>query len=85
MALIILWGEYNIAGFRNKDIRMRLKGYNSGKVSRLIKHLKIYDLIKKAGKTYKYYLTKHGKELFVKALRLRKQYLFLRLIINILP
>ncbi len=71
LLLTILRGEYNITGFRNKDIRMRLP-FNSGKVSRLIKRLRVFGLIKKAGKTYKYYLTKLGKELVVAAEKLKK-------------
>lgn len=66
LLLTVLRGEYNISGFRNKDIRMRLP-FNSGKVSRLIKRLKVFGLIKKARNTYKYYLTKLGKQLVVTA------------------
>jgi len=72
LLLTVLRGEYNIFGFRNKDIRMRLPEFNTGKISRLIKRLKIFGLIKKAGKTYKYYLTKLGKELVITAERLKE-------------
>lgn len=72
LLLTILRGEYNIFGFRNKDIRMRLPGFNTGKISRLIKRLKVFGLIKKAGKTYKYYLTRLGKELVITAVRLKE-------------
>lgn len=72
LLLTILRGEYNIFGFRNKDIRMRLPGFNTGKISRLIKRLKVFGLIKKAGKTYKYYLTRLGKELIITAEKLKE-------------
>lgn len=72
LLLTVLRGEYNISGFRNKDIRKRLPQFNTGKVSRLIKRLKIFGLIKKAGKTYKYYLTKLGKELVITAQKLKE-------------
>ena len=72
LLLTVLRGEYNISGFRNKDIRMRLPGFNTGKISRLIKRLKVFGLIKKAGRTYKYYLTKLGKELVITAERLKE-------------
>lgn len=72
LLLTVLRGEFNIAGFRNKDLRMRLVGFNSNKISRLIKRLKVFGLIKKAGKTYKYYLTKLGKELVVTAEKLKE-------------
>lgn len=71
LLLTVLRGEYNIFGFRNKDIRMRLP-FSSGKVSRLIKRLKVFGLIKKAGNTYKYYLTKLGKELVITAEKLKE-------------
>ena len=59
-------------GFRNKDIRIRMPEFNTGKVSRLLKRLKVFGLIKKAGKTYKYYLTRLGKELVITAEKLKK-------------
>jgi len=71
LLLTILRGEYNIAGFRNKDLRNRLPGYNTGKVSRLLKRLHVFGIIKKAAKSYRYYLTKLGKELVVTAERLK--------------
>jgi len=72
LLLTVLRGEYNICGFRNKDLRMRLPMFNTGKISRLIKRLKIFGLIKKAGKTYKYYLTRLGKELVITAEKLKE-------------
>jgi len=72
LLLTVLRGEYNISGFRNKDIRNRIPGFNTGKVSRLLKRLKVFGLIKKAGKTYKYYLTRLGKELVITAEKLKE-------------
>lgn len=72
LLITVLRGEYNISGFRNKDIRERLPQFNPAKVSRLIKRLNIFGLIKKVGKTYKYYLTKLGKELVITAERLKE-------------
>ena len=72
LLLTVLRGEYNISGFRNKDIRMHIPWFNTGKVSRLIKRLKVFRLVKKAGKTYKYYLTRLGKELVLTAEKLKE-------------
>ena len=72
LLITVLRGEYNISGFRNKDIRLKLPWFNTGKISRLIKRLKVFGLIKKAGKTYKYYLTKLGKELIITAEKLKE-------------
>jgi hypothetical protein len=72
LLITVLRGEYNISGFRNKDVRKRLPMFNAGKISRLIKRMKVFGLIKKAGKTYKYYLTKLGKELVITAEKLKE-------------
>lgn len=58
--LTILRGEFNISGFRNKDLR-RYMEFKSNKVSRILKRLWSHGLIKKAQKSYKYYVTKLGK------------------------
>lgn len=72
LLLTALRGEFNISGFRNKDVRMRLPKFNTSKISRLIKRLKVFGFIKRAGKTYKYYLTKFGKELVITAQKLKE-------------
>jgi len=72
LLVTVLRGEYNISGFRNKDIRGRLPQFNTAKISRLIKRLNIFGLIKKVGKTYKYYLTKLGKEIVITAEKLKE-------------
>ena len=58
-------GEFNINGFRNKNIRENkiLKNkYNSAQMSRIIKRLHVFGLIKKVKNSFKYYLTKFGKK-----------------------
>jgi len=70
--LTVLKGQFNISGFRNSDIRKLLLKLNSGQVSRLFKRLHKHGLIKKVGKTYKYYITKLGKEVFLTALKLKE-------------
>lgn len=72
LLLTVLRGEFNISGFRNRDIRMRLPDFNSGKISRLIKRLNVFGLIKKVGNTYKYYLTRLGKEVIITAEKLKE-------------
>ena len=70
--LTVLKGQFNISGFRNSDIRKILPSLNSGKVSRLFRRLLKHGLIKKVGRTYKYYITKLGKEVFLTALKLKE-------------
>ncbi len=65
-------GEHCISGFRNRDIQRRLER-NGGQVSRLLKRLRLHGLIKKIGRTYKYYLTRPGRSIIACALRMREE------------
>jgi hypothetical protein len=68
-------GQFNISGFQNKDLRWRVPGKNTGQVSRLMKRLRTHGLIKKIGKTYKYYLTSLGKQVIALGLKLKNLYI----------
>ena len=68
-------GEFNIGGFQNKDIKKRLKNRNTGQISRLMKRLRTHGMIKKIGKTYKYYLTALGKQVVSLGLKLKNLYI----------
>lgn len=63
IVLTLARGEFNIYGFRCKDLAKHLKDYSSDQISRLLKRLRVHNIIKKIGKSYKYYLTKLGKEI----------------------
>ena len=65
-------GEHRISGFRNRDLQAPL-GSNGGKISRMLKRLRVHGLIKKIGRTYKYYLTRLGRSVVACALRLREE------------
>ncbi len=69
---VIARGEFNISGLQNKTIRRFLPKKNSGQVSRLLKRLRLHGLIKKVGRTYKYYLTQFGKDVVATGLKLRE-------------
>ena len=71
LLLTLVRGEFNISGFRNKDIRSYLP-FNAAKISRLIKRLHVFGLIKRVKKTYKYYLTKLGKKIIIAAQKLKE-------------
>ncbi len=62
LLLTVLRGEFNISGFKNKDIRNLLPHLSSSQVSRLLRRLRTHGLIKRARNTYKYYVTKLAKE-----------------------
>jgi len=68
----IVRGEFNISGLQNKTLRRHLPELNSGQVSRLLKRLRTHGLIKKIGRTYKYYATTFGKQAVATALKLRE-------------
>jgi hypothetical protein len=68
-------GEFNLSGFQNKDLRRRLRGRTSGQISRTMKRLRVHGLIKKVGRTYKYYLTGLGKQVVVLGLKLKALYI----------
>lgn len=61
--LTLARGEFNIYGFRCKDLAKHLSNYSNDQLSRLLKRLRVHGIIKKVGKTYKYYLTAFGKEI----------------------
>ena len=68
-------GEFNISGFQNKDLRRLLSDRNSGQISRTMKRLRVHGLIKKVGRTYKYYLTALGKQVIALGLKLKQLYI----------
>lgn len=71
----IVAGEFTISGFQNRHLRAMLPGKSSSQISRLLKCLRTHGLIKKIGKTYKYYLTSLGRRVITTALKLRRLYL----------
>ena len=68
----ILRGEFNISGLQNKSLRKFIPNKSSGQVSRLLKRLRVHGLVKKIGRTYKYYVTPFGKEVLAAGLKLRE-------------
>jgi hypothetical protein len=67
----IVRGEFAISGLRNRDLQQRL-GRSGSQVARMLKRLRLHGLLKKIGRTYKYYLTHFGQTIIAAALRLRE-------------
>jgi len=65
-------GEFNISGFQNRDLRRHLPNLTGPQACRLLKRLRTHGLVKKIGRTYKYYLTKLGRRVIAAALALRE-------------
>ena len=68
----IVRGEFNITGFQNRHLRPLLRHKTPQQISRLLKRLRLHGLIKKIGRTYKYYLTALGRRVAATALKLRE-------------
>lgn len=68
-------GEYNISGFQNKNLRRYLADKNPTQISRQLKRLRLHGLIKKIGRTYKYYLTSFGKQVIATGLKLKQLFI----------
>jgi DNA-binding HxlR family transcriptional regulator len=65
-------GEFNISGFQNKHLRNKLTGKTSSQISRMLKRLRTHGMIKCIGHTYKYYLTKLGRQIVALGLKLKE-------------
>jgi len=65
VVLAILQGEFNINGLSNRRLRLLLPDKTSGQISRILKRLRNHGMIKKVGKTYRYYVTHLGKRLLI--------------------
>lgn len=65
-------GEFNLSGFQNKDLRAHLPAHDARQISHLLKRLRTHGLIKKVGRTYKYYLTAFGRVVAATVLKLRE-------------
>jgi hypothetical protein len=72
LCLVLTRGEFNISGFQNRDLRRHLTGYSAAQLSRVLKRLRTHGIVKKIGRTYKYYVTTFGKRVLASALRLRE-------------
>ena len=70
--IALIRGEGNISGITNRLLRSALPEKSSSQVSYLIKRCRIFGLIKKCGKTYKYYITKLGRRIIIAALEIRQ-------------
>jgi DNA-binding MarR family transcriptional regulator len=65
-------GEYTISGLTIRQIKKHLTGKTTSQISRMLKRLLTHGLIKKIGRTYKYYLTKWGRKIITTALKTRE-------------
>jgi hypothetical protein len=71
----IAHGEFTIHGLRNKDLRRRLPELSTAQISRRLKSLRLHRLIKRVGRTYKYYLSELGRRVIITGLKLKELFL----------
>jgi hypothetical protein len=68
----IVRGEFDISGFQNRHLQDLLPDKNAGQISRVLKRLRTHGLVKKVGRTYKYYVTQLGQRVICAALTVRR-------------
>lgn len=78
----LIRGEFNIWGFQNKDLRQYFHDKSSGYISNVLKRLRVHGLIRKIGRTYKYYLTKLGKQVIIAGLKIKRMFLIPELAVS---
>ena len=66
--LAVADGKFTLKGITNKALRSLLSEKKPWQITAILKRLKLHGLIKKAGSTYKYYLTRLGKQVIVAGL-----------------
>ncbi len=71
--LAIMRAEYSLTGFSNRVLQRQLPGWSSQKIGRMLKRFRVLRLIKRAGKTYKYYLAALGRKTMVAALQIKER------------
>jgi hypothetical protein len=68
----LLRGEFNSSGLTCRRLCRVLENRTGPQVSRLLRRLRTHGLIRKIGRTYKYYLTDLGRRTIAAALHLRE-------------
>jgi len=61
-------GKFTLKGITNKELRTMIPEKKPGQLSRILKRLRLHGLIKKVGKTYKYYLSALGRQVILAGL-----------------
>jgi hypothetical protein len=69
------YSRFFIHGFRNRSLRQHLGRFRSSQISRLLKRLRLHGIIKRVGRTYKYYLVELGRHVAVAGLTLKNLFL----------
>jgi hypothetical protein len=68
----LLNGKGCISGITNRMLRRILTDKSSAQISYFLKRCRVFGLLKKCGKTYKYYLTKLGRRVLLAARKIQE-------------
>jgi hypothetical protein len=68
--LALIRGEFAINGLSNRRLRPHLPDKTPSQIARILKRLRHHGMLKKVGKTYRYYLTDLGKRTIIAARKL---------------
>lgn len=71
----IIRGEFCINGMRNADVRIHFPDKTPSQITRCLKRLRTHGLVKKVGRTYKYYVTELGRHVSLTGLKLTELFL----------
>jgi hypothetical protein len=70
--IALLRGEFFISGLRHANLRAHLPDKSPGQISSLLKRLRTHGMLRRIGRTYKYYLTSLGRRAALAALKLKE-------------
>jgi hypothetical protein len=70
--LAVLRGEHHVSGLTRRGLARLLPGWSGGRLGRLLKRLRLHGMVKKIGRTYKYYTTKLGQRVLITGLKLKQ-------------
>lgn len=68
----LIRGEFTISGFRNRDLKRHLASRSSAQISALLRRLRSHGVIRRIGRTYKYYVTALGRHVTLAGLKLKE-------------
>jgi len=69
----VLRGEHALLGVTARRLRTLLPGWRRGRVTRLLKRLRLHGLLRKIGKTYTYHLTASARSVVNAVLYFKNQ------------
>jgi hypothetical protein len=70
--LALLRGEFVLNGLSSRRLRRLLAGKTPAQIGRILKRLRLHGLIRRVGRTYRYYLTMLGRRALVAAQKLKE-------------